>query len=97
MSKSSGLLRAKCSKEQTARTGYLKTNWNDYWFQGDKLIRDFDTMYKDIEEPWLQRERAFQPRLFVGLSLLQWMLRDNPSRKLEILDEIGRASCRERV
>ena len=64
----------------------MKTNWNDYWFQGDKLIRDFDTMYRDIDEPWLQRERAFQPRLFVGLSLLQWMLREDPSRKLEILD-----------
>jgi SAM-dependent methyltransferase len=64
----------------------MKTNWNDYWFQGDKLIRDFDAMYRDIDEPWLQRERAFQPRLFVGLSLLQWMLREDPSRKLEILD-----------
>src|ERR1043166_4186607 len=64
----------------------MKTNWNDYWFQGDKLIRDFDGMYRDIEEPWLQRERTVQPRLFVGLGLLRWKLRDNPSRKLEILD-----------
>ena len=64
----------------------MKTNWNDYWFQGDKLIRDFDGMYRDIDEPWLQRERTVQPRLFVGLGLLRWKLRDNPSRKLEILD-----------
>lgn len=64
----------------------MKTNWNDYWFQGDKLIRDFESMYQDIDEPWLQREKAFQPRLFVGLSLLQWMLREDSTRKLEILD-----------
>jgi len=61
-------------------------NWNDYWFQGDELIRDFEGMYRDIEDPWLQLEKTFQPRLFVGLSLLQWTLRDDPSRKLEILD-----------
>src|ERR1041385_2098080 len=64
----------------------MKTNWTDYGFQGDKLIRDFDGMYRDIDEPWLQRERTVQPRLFVGLGLLRWKLRDNPSRKLEILD-----------
>ena len=64
----------------------MKTNWNDYWFQGDKLIRDFESMYRDIDEPWLQREKAVQPRLFVALSLLQWTLRDNPAKKLEILD-----------
>jgi len=64
----------------------LKTNWNDYWFQGDKLIRDFETMYRDIDEPWMQREKAVQPRLFVALSLLQWWRRDSPSTELEILD-----------
>jgi len=64
----------------------LKTNWNDYWFQGDKLIRDFESMYRDIDEPWLQRQKAVQPRLFVALSLLQWWRRDEPSKQLEILD-----------
>src|SRR5712692_70843 len=64
----------------------MKTNWNDYWFQGDKLIRDFEGMYRDIEEPWLQRQRAVQPRLYVALGLLQWWLRENRSRELEILD-----------
>lgn len=64
----------------------MKTNWNDYWFQGDKLIRDFETMYRDIDEPWMQREKAVQPRLFVALSLLQWWRRDDPSTQLEILD-----------
>lgn len=43
-------------------------------------------MYQDIDEPWLQRERSVQPRLYIGLSLLQWMLREEPNRKLNILD-----------
>lgn len=64
----------------------MKTNWNDYWFQGDKLVRDFESMYKDIDEPWLQREKTVQPRLYVGLGLIQWMLRNDSARKLDILD-----------
>lgn len=63
-----------------------KTNWNDYWFRGDQLIRDFENMYRDIDEPWLQREKTVQPRLFVGLGLVQWFLRSNPARQIEILD-----------
>lgn len=49
-------------------------------------MRDFESMYQDIDEPWLQREKTVQPRLYVGLGLVQWMRRHNPEARLDILD-----------
>jgi len=64
----------------------MSLNWNDYWFQGDLLIRDFEGMYQAFEDPWFQCERAMQPKLPIALALMHWMLRANDPKEVDILD-----------